>query len=118
MALQHLWKASLRKVLAAGAALALPSSALAQDYEESAGGDPVFYLQIPANSRAEVFIGREPILLLVCLVGGSRATIDISSERVSRSVLEREDCVLVSEREVFATAGDSEAEIRVRVLRD
>lgn len=98
-------------LLALPAALALATAAPAQDAE--------FFLEIPSNTRTEVYLGREPVLLLVCLVGGTRAVIDISSERASRVVLERDECVLVSEREVYATVqqGDGAAEISVRVVR-
>jgi hypothetical protein len=102
----------------AGAALALAitSPALAQYADEF--GDVTFELTVPANTRAELYLGREPTLLLICLVDGPRATIDISSERASRAVLERDECVLVSEREVYATvpAGDAAATLTVRVI--
>jgi hypothetical protein len=108
--------ARTHRIAALGAALIL--SALPAAAQDGGSEDPEFYLEIPANTRAEVYIGREPILLLICLVGGSRATIDIASERVSRAVLERDECVLVSEREVFATASDGEAAVQVRVIRN
>jgi hypothetical protein len=107
-------KLFLSALLAGMAILAAP--ALAEYTDET--GDVMWELSVPAGSRAEVYLGREPTLLLICLQGGTRASIDISSERGNRAVLERDECVLVSEREVFASvaAGDGAATVSVRVI--
>jgi hypothetical protein len=94
--------------LALAALAATPSAAQEAQW-------PSFVLEIPANRRSPVYVGREPQLLLVCLVGGTRVTLDISSERTSRIVLERDDCVFVSEREVFATAAQADGAAAISV---
>jgi hypothetical protein len=106
----------LLAILGALAIALIPLPASAEYTDET--GDVLYELTVAAGTRAEVYLGREPTLLLICLQGGTRVSIDISSERGSRAVLERDECVLVSEREVFASAatGDGAATVSVRVI--